>query len=85
MSDLPADYADRLNLREQIARIDRSLDEAAKFRAERAKLDAESNKLAAEAAKFRRERFLAPILAAGALGGFVAAILPVVLRSWGLR
>ena len=76
MSDIPADYADRLNLREQIARIDRALDEAAKFRSERVKLDA-------EAAKFRRERILAPVLAAAALGGFVAALVPTFLRGLG--
>ena len=39
MSDF-AEYTDRLNIREQIARIDRALDEAAKFRSERFKLDA---------------------------------------------
>ena len=98
-SDLPADYAERLNIRDQIARIDRAIEESAKFRAEQAKLNAEAVKLAAEqtklnseaakltaeAAKFRRDRFLAPILAAGALGGFVAAILPLILRGWGIR
>ncbi len=69
MSDIPVDYNDRLNLREQIVRIDRAI--------------AETHKFQAEAAKFQRERFLAPILAAGALGGFIAAALPLILRSWG--
>ncbi len=68
--------ADTLNLREQIARIDRN-------QAEIQKLFAEAGKLSAEAAKFKRDRFLAPILAAGALGGFIAAVLPLILRSWG--
>ena len=68
MSDLPADYTDRLNLREQIVRIDRAIAETQKFQA--------------EAAKFRRDRFLAPILAAGALGGFVAVVVPAIVRSW---
>jgi hypothetical protein len=39
MSDIPHDYRDRLDLREQIARIDRMLDEAAKFRAEARKFN----------------------------------------------
>ena len=69
---------DTLNLREQIARIDRN-------QAEIQKLFAEAGKLSAEAAKFKRERFLAPILAAGALGGFIAAVLPLILRSWGMH
>ena len=41
MSDIPADFRERLNLREQLARIDHALDEAAKFRAEREKLEAD--------------------------------------------
>lgn len=56
MSDLPADYAERLNFSEQIARIDRTIDEAAKFRAERSKLDAELMKLAVEQAKLSAEQ-----------------------------
>ena len=71
MSDATAEYTERLNLREQIVRIDRAIAETQKFQA--------------EAAKFRRARFLAPILAAGALGGFVAAVLPLILRSWGVH
>ncbi len=78
MSDFPADYADRFNLCEQIARIDRN-------QVEIQKLFAESGKLTVEAAKVRRERLLAPILAAGALGGFIAAVLPLILRSWGVH
>ncbi len=75
MSDI-ADYADRLNIREQIARIDRSLDEAAKFRSERVKLDA-------EAAKLRRDRFLAPAVALAATLGAIAALTPAILRALG--
>ena len=81
MSELPADYAERLNLREQIARIDRSLDEAAKFRAERGKLDAEATKL-------NRDRFLAPLaLAVTSIGAGAAlfaaaqAVLRITSRS----
>ncbi len=78
MSDVPADPSDRLDLHEIVARIDRAQAETRKF-------IAEHDKLAAEAAKFRRERFLAPILAAGALGGFIAAVLPLILRGWGVH
>lgn len=85
MSDLPADDVDRLNIRELLARIDRQREEAQKFAAEQHKLAAETAELTAEAAKLRRDRLLAPILAAGALGGIVAAVLPIILRSWGIR
>ncbi len=71
MSDITANDASDLNIREQIVRIDRAIAETAKFQA--------------EAAKFKRERFLAPILAAAALGGFIAAAIPAALRGWGLQ
>ncbi len=67
MSDRPADDTERLNLREQVARIDRSLDEAAKYRSERVQLDA-------EAAKLHRDRFLAPAVALAATLGAIAAL-----------
>lgn len=78
MSDFPADYMDRLNLADTVARIERQQAETRKF-------VVEHDKLVAEAAKFRRERFLAPSLAAGALGGFIAAAVPLILRSWGVH
>lgn len=70
MSDMPIDYdyRDRLDLREQIARIDRSLDESAKFRAEQ-------NKLIAEARKLDRERGLAPWQATAIAVGSIAALV----------
>lgn len=77
MSDF-SEYAERLNLREQVARIDRALDEAAKFRSERIKLDA-------EAAKLKRDRFLAPALALAATLGAIAALGPSILRAWGVH
>ena len=79
MSDFPADHTDRLNLREQIARIDRTLDEAAKFRSERVKLDAEASKL-------NRDRLLAPLtLAVTSLGAGAAifAAAQALLRMTG--
>lgn len=78
MSDLPADYGERLNLADLVARIERQQAETRKFTAEQAKLTT-------EAAKLRRERFLAPILAAAALGGFIAAAVPAALRGWGFQ
>lgn len=51
-----------LDLREQIARIDRMRDESDKFRAEQRKLIAESLKLAEEEARLHRDRVLSPWL-----------------------
>ena len=70
------EYSERLNIREQIARIDRSLDEAAKFRSERSKLDV-------EAAKLNRDRFLAPALALAATLGAIATFAPTIIRAIG--
>lgn len=69
MSDIPTDYQERLNLREQIARIDRALEESHKFAAEQRRLIAED-----------RDRFLAPWLLfvslfAALSGGVVVAII----------
>ena len=74
MSDLPADYRERLDLREQIARIDLAIDEAAKFRAEQRKLASESRKL-------DRDRWLAPlVLLASVSGGVIVAVLTHVWK-----
>lgn len=81
--------------RRALAEIDRMQAETRKFAAEQNKLAAEQNKLAAEASKlaaeqsklfaeadkFKRERFLAPIVAASALGGALAAIVALLLRG----
>ena len=67
-----------LNLRQTLAQIDRT-------QAETRKLLAEQGKLIAEGDKLRRDHFFAPILAAGALGGAIAAILPTILRAWGVH
>ena len=85
MSDFTADNMDTLNFRDVLARIDRQQAETRKFVAER-------DKLLAEADKLRRDRSLAPILAAAALGGliatvggFAATLIPIVARSWGVH
>ena len=75
MSDISTNDAGGLDIREQIARIDRAITETGKCQA----------KLAAEAEKSQRERLLAPVLAAAALGGFIAALLPATLRGLGFH
>ena len=63
-----------LDLREQIARIDRSIAETQKFQDE-------ANKLRAEAGKLSRDRFLAPLVVTAAFLGATLAILgPPALR-----
>jgi hypothetical protein len=70
MSDLPADWRDRIDLREQIARIDRSIDEAAKFRA--------------EAGKFNRDHWLMVLTAFLAILAALVARLPELLHAVGV-
>ena len=69
---------------DQIARIDRAIEEARKFSAERDKLIAEREKLVAEADMDRRDRGLAPWLAAGAVAGGAAVAANLVLRLLGI-
>ena len=71
MSDIAPDG---INLREQIARIDRAQAESDKFRAEQAKLTA-------EAAKLRLDRILAPALGLAATLGAIAALTALILRA----
>ena len=76
MSDIPADYRDRLDIREQIERIDHQRAESQKFNAEQNKLAAEQQKLLAEALKLNRDRWLAPwVLAASLSSGVVVAVI----------
>lgn len=96
MSDIPHDS---LDLREQIARIDRALvdidraqaetrkfvAEQAKLVDEAAKLRAEDRKLMAEAGKLNRDRLLAPALAITGLVGGIITIVGFVLQHWGAR
>ena len=67
-----------LNLNDVIARIERAQAETRKFVAEQGKLNAEADKL-------RRDRFLAPVVTAAAVAGAVSALLPLILRSWGIH
>jgi hypothetical protein len=78
MSEATVEYSTRFNPADTVARIKR-------VQAETHKFVAEHDKLAAKAARLRCDRLLASILAAGALSGFIAAILPLILRSWGIH
>ena len=80
MSEIPADYAERLNLREQIERIDRAIEETRKFTAEQHKLLAEQHKLMAEARKFNRDPWM---LVAGAVIAGLFTRLPEILHAIG--
>lgn len=79
MSDIPADWRGQIDLRAEIARIDRDRAEAAKLQEEVRKFAAEQHKLMAEAQKLDRDRWLAPwviaaTLLSGAVGGIIVAV-----------
>ena len=74
MSEL-SEYKDRLDMREQIARIDRAQAETQKFAAEQ-------QKLAAEASNLRLTRFVTPVAAVIAALGALTAAAPVLMRWW---
>jgi hypothetical protein len=69
MSDIPDDYRDRLDIREQIARIDRDL--------------ADVHKLRAETGKFNRDGWLLVLTALIAAFAVVIARLPELLQALG--
>jgi hypothetical protein len=77
----------RLDLREQIARIDRAMAENQKFQAEREKLLAEAlkfererEKLGAEARKLERDHWLAPALAIAAVIGGLLGVASFIAK-----
>ena len=80
MSDIPADYRDRLNLREQIARIDDALSRIDRQREETNKFVAEQHKLMAKAKKFGRDPWM---LVIGAIIAGMFARLPEILHAFG--
>jgi hypothetical protein len=82
MSDVPADYRERLNLREQIARIDRALVENHKFAEETQKFVAEQHKLMAEGRKFNRDPWM---LVIGAIIAGAFTRLPDILHALHLQ
>ena len=82
-----SEYTERLNMREQLARIDRAIIESGKLQTENLKLAAEQQKLLserikldAEALKLKRDRFLAPALALAATCGAIATVAPALVR-----
>lgn len=65
--------SENYDVREQLTRIDRAIEETRKF-------SAESRKLAEEASKIRVERYLAPVLALGTIiGGAITALVAAIL------
>ena len=76
MSDIPADWRGQLDLRSEIARIDRDRAESEKLRQETAKFVAEQRKLISESRKLDRDRWLAPlVLFASVAGGAIVAVI----------
>jgi uncharacterized protein YydD (DUF2326 family) len=75
MSDIPADYRDRLDLRSVIAEIDRKRAETQKLQEEREKLIAEQHKLLAEGNRYNRDKWIGIVVAA------IIARLPEILHA----
>lgn len=84
MSDIPADWRDQLDLRAEIARIDRDRAESQKLQEEVRKFVAEQHKLSAEAAKLQRDRWLAPFVLTATLIGSLSGglIVAVISHLW---
>ena len=77
MSDIPADWRGQLDIREQIARIDRN-------QAEIQKLFSEARKLDREGRKFNRDWWIVPLTVFGAILAAIIARLPELLVAFGL-
>ncbi len=73
MSDIPADYRDRLNLREQVARIDETISRIERQQEETRKFVAEQHKLMAEDNKFNRDKWIVPLTAVLSVFGIILA------------
>lgn len=69
-----------LDLRAEIARIDRDQAEIHKLMAEARKFSAEQQKLFAEAAKLDRDRWLAPALAIAAVIGGLFGVASFIAK-----
>jgi hypothetical protein len=77
MSDAPADRF-RLDIDEQIARIEKTIDEGTKLRAEARKLDSERR-------KFNRDWWIVPLTVFGAILAAIVARLPEILAAFGVK
>ena len=82
MSEFAA-YTARLNVQEQVIRIDRMIAETQKLISESAKLVSASTKLQAGGQKFSRERFLAPALVGVSILSGIVAVVTLVLHAGG--
>ncbi len=80
MSATIADHPERLNLAEQVARVERSQEETRKFVAEQHKLITEQSKLLAETVPLRVSRFVTPTAVVVAAIGALIAAAPVLTR-----
>lgn len=83
MSELPLDYRTQLDLRAEIARIDRDRAETQKLIEESQKLTAEQRKLIAEAQKLTWDRWLAPSLAIAAVIGGLLGVVSFIAHLMG--
>lgn len=87
MSDLPADYQERLNLKDEIARIERNQAETQKLQEETRKFVSEQHKLMAEGHKYNRDRWILPLtVLITAFGSIIVGLLvslPTYLRLFG--
>jgi len=70
VSDIPTDWREQLNLRDEIARIDRNR--------------AETQKLYAEGHKFEREPWVLALVALIGAFAVIMARLPELLRAFGI-
>jgi len=70
VSDIPTDWRDQLNLRDEVARIDRNR--------------AETQKLYAEGHKFEREPWVLALVALIGAFAVIMARLPELLRAFGI-
>ncbi len=77
-----ADHPERLDLAEQVARVERSQEKTRKFVAEQHKLMAEQSKLPAETVTLRVSHFVTPTAAVVATIGALIAAAPVLTRSF---
>ena len=81
MSEIPSDYRTQLDLRAEIARIDRDRAETHKLTAEVEKFAGEQRKLVSEAQKLDRDRWLAPLVVSASILGS-AALAAVIAHVW---
>lgn len=77
MSSTTGDQTERLNLAEQVTRIERAIVENQRF-------VAGQRKLMAEAAKLERDTRLAPWLAGGAVAGGILTAATLLFRALGV-